>query len=415
MHIFLNALGAKCASGWTYVRNLIPHLSQRADVRATVLVTQQLRQELPDSANVAILDFDSPTNATRRFWFEQTVLPSLIRRSGADVLVAAGNFALRNSPVPQILLSGNSLYTSADFSRDLRARREYGLWLDNRIKAFFARRSIHWADATVAPSRTFAEELQRWTGKEVVSLHHGFDRNVFFGDTTPLPVPVQQKLDSASNALRLLFVSHYNYYRNFETLLKALPILREGLGARKIRLFLTCQLRSEDNPGSFRAEEAAALVERLGIRDEVVELGTIPYNLLHHVYKACHVYVTPAYAETFAHPLVEAMASELPVVASDLPVHREICGQAALYFPRFSPWGLARQLITAANSRTLCDEMKVNGQVRASQFSWAKHVEELILVANRTRRQPVTRSLITSVDDRFSPAVDRRHASHLPK
>jgi glycosyltransferase involved in cell wall biosynthesis len=118
-------------------------------------------------------------------------------------------------------------------------------------------------------------------------------------------------------------------------------------------------------------------------------LGTIRYNLLHHVYKACDVYVTPAYAETFAHPLVEAMASGLPVVASDLPVHREICGEAALYFPHFSPQNLARQLMIAANSPTLCDEMKVKGQARASEFSWAAHVEELILVAERTRSQPV--------------------------
>jgi glycosyltransferase involved in cell wall biosynthesis len=398
MRIFLNALGATCASGWTYLRNVIPHLSDRADVQITLLVKRQLRQELAESSNISILEIDSPASVARRFWFEQSSLPGLIRKSGADVLISAGNFALRNSPVPQILLSGNSLYTSSDFSRDLYSRREYALWLDNRVKAYFARRSIHWADATVAPSRNFAEDLHRWTGKEIVYIHHGFDHEVFFGDPAPLPDPVQQKLDSAPDALRLLFVSHYNYYRNFETLLQALPILRDSLGPRKVRLFLTCQLHSENNPGSYRAETAASLVERLGIREELVELGTIPYKLLHHAYKVCHVYVTPAYAETFAHPLVEAMASGLPVVASDLPVHREICGEAALYFPRFSPESLARQLIAAANSRTQYDEMKAKAQVRASQFSWARHVQEIILLAERTRRQPVTRSLITPVD-----------------
>jgi len=46
----------------------------------------------------------------------------------------------------------------------------------------------------------------------------------------------------------------------------------------------------------------------------------------------------PAYAETFAHPLVEAMASGLPVIASDLAVHREICGGGrGCIFPRFAP------------------------------------------------------------------------------
>lgn len=381
MHILLNALGATCASGLTYVRNVVPHLSANTGVRTTVLANRQLRQEIADAPNVAFLELDLSAGAARRFWFEQTALSTVIRRTGADVLISAGNFALRNSPVPQILLSGNSLYTSSDFSRDLGSRREYALWLDNRIKSFFARRSVRWADATVAPSRTFAEELRQWTGKEVVSIHHGFDHNVFFGDSTPLSAQVQQKLDAAQGTLRLLFVSHYNYYRNFETLLRAIPILRDRLGKSKIRLFLTCRLCSEDNPGSYRAEPAASLVERLGIGDEVVELGPIPYRLLHRLYEACDVYATPAYAETFAHPLIEAMASGLPVVASDLPVHREICGPAALYFQRFSSEGLCGQILRVAESANLRQELSHRGRIRSLDFSWAKHVDEMLELA----------------------------------
>ena len=41
------------------------------------------------------------------------------------MLFSVGNFALRKSPVPQVLLSRNSLYTSIDFLRDVRRRGEY--------------------------------------------------------------------------------------------------------------------------------------------------------------------------------------------------------------------------------------------------------------------------------------------------
>ena len=81
-----------------------------------------------------------------------------------------------------------------------------------------------------------------------------------------------------------------------------------------------------------------------------MELGTVPYRSLHHLYRACHVYVTPAYAESFAHPLVESMSSGLPVVASDLPVHREICRDAATYFPCFSPDALAERVVQVHQS-----------------------------------------------------------------
>jgi hypothetical protein len=35
------------------------------------------------------------------------------------------------------------------------------------------------------------------------------------------------------------------------------------------------------------------------------------------------IYVMPAYTESFAHPLVRAMASRLPIVAADSGIHRE--------------------------------------------------------------------------------------------
>lgn len=409
MHIFLNALGASCASGITYLRNVLPHLSAHSGLQTTVAVNQKLRGELPESSNVAFCDLAVPPGAARRFWFEQTTLRGYIRRSGADVLISAGNFALRNSPVPQILLSGNSLYTSADFSKDLHTRREYRLLLDHWVKRFFARRSVRWADSTVAPSHTFGNQLQCWTGKQIVCIHHGFDRAMFSGDHSSLPSHIQQKLDSAHDALRLLFVSHYNYYRNFETLVRAIPILRTRLG-KKIRLFLACNLRDQDNPGSYRAETCAALVRKLGVREEVVQLGPVPYSLLHHVYKACDIYVTPAYAESFAHPLVEAMACGLPVIASDLPVHREICGPAALYFHRFSPEGLSAQVIQLAESSGLRKELSRHARTCSGDFSWARHVDELTALASR-----LLRAHETSCDSRVLPGACCRDVEAIRK
>ena len=285
--------------------------------------------------------------------------------------------------MPQVLLSGNSLYTSRDFCRDLRSRSEYGIWADTRFKGLLARKSIYWAERTVAPSRAYAEELRRWTGKEVLAIHHGFDRGVFFADKSGLPDAVRQEVDAANGCLKLLFVSHYNYYRNFETLLRAIPLLRQALAGRKVRVFLTCELRTGANPGAYRPERAAAIVEQLRIREEVVELGAVPYRLLHHLYRACDIYVTPAYTETFAHPLVEAMASKLPIAAADLPVHREVCGDAARYFPRFSPEKLAETVAGIAASTEVARQLIA--AERSDAFSWRDHVAQLLEVAGSIR------------------------------
>jgi glycosyltransferase involved in cell wall biosynthesis len=392
IHLFINALAASAGGGLTYVRNVLPRLALREDTHTTVLLGGTLRNEIIESARVTVLRGDYPAGAGGRFWYEQRHLPDMIRRAGADVLLSTGNFALYYSPVPQILLSRNALYTSSDFLRDLRDRGDYRLWIDTEAKGALARWSVCAADCTVAPSAAFASDLRQWTGKDVVPIHHGFDHEAFFRDQGSLPRDVQARLAATEGSLRLLFVSHYNYYRNFETLIRATSILKRKLYPRTVRLILTCKLNSKDNPGNYQADTAANLVRQLGIAEEVVELGAVPYASAHHIYRACDIYVTAAYAETFAHPLVEAMASGLPVIASDLAVHREICSGAAQYFPRFSSAALAEEVVKASQSADQVAAMREVGKLRSRDFSWDKHVEKLLLLARRLLKARSTES-----------------------
>jgi glycosyltransferase involved in cell wall biosynthesis len=381
IRLFLNGTAASAGGGLTYLRNVLPQLAQRSDVETTVLLSAELGREFAQLRNILLVESPESLTALRRFIYEQATLSGLIRKSDADVLISAGNFALCRSPVPQILLSRNSLYTSSDFLRDVRARGDYTIWIDTLIKRWLARQSISWADVTVAPSEAFAQELRSWSGGKIAAIHHGFDRDSFTRDPAPLPADVQAHLADGKDSLRLLFVSHYNYYRNFETLLRAMPILSRRLKNKKPKLYLTCRLSPRANPGNYRTDDASSLLSDLRDRCDIVELGSIPYRSLHHLYRACHIYVTPAYAESFAHPLVEAMSSGLPVVASNLPVHREICGTAARYFPPFSSEELAGAVASVGEHQELAADMVQAGVARATDFSWRQHVERLLGLA----------------------------------
>jgi hypothetical protein len=132
IHLLVNALAASAGGGVTYIRNVLPHLSRREDVKATIVLTPALCRELTPIPNVQVVECDSPGNSGARFLYEQKLLPKLIRKYGANVLLAAGNFAVWRSPVPQILLSRNSLYTSQDYFQDLRRRGEYARWVDHK-------------------------------------------------------------------------------------------------------------------------------------------------------------------------------------------------------------------------------------------------------------------------------------------
>lgn len=390
MHLFINALAASAGGGLTYVRNVIPRLAEQADIKVSIAAGSGVRKEFRQLANVELLELD--VSPARRFWFEQSRLPELIRHSGANVLLSTGNFALRKSPVPQILLSRNSIYTSADYFRDLRQRHEYRAWADTYVRAILANRSIHWADVTVAPSEAFAAELRKWTRVNVRAIHHGFDREAFVRNSRPLPDETEAKLRAADGALKLLFVSHYNYYRNFETLIRALPVLRSQMADRRVRLLLTCELADGKNPGTYHPDSAASLIKDLGVSEMVVELGAIAYEQLHQLYARADFYVTAAYTETFAHPLVEAMASGLPVIVSDIPVHREICEEAAVYFEKFAPEALAEATVRLAQSAEKAQRMAEAGSERAKKFSWTKHVQQILAVAQSLLSQQRSRA-----------------------
>jgi glycosyltransferase involved in cell wall biosynthesis len=383
MRLFIHALGASAGGGLTYLRNLIPHLAARNDLEVKMLSGEAAGATISSASNVEMMSSGAMEGqgTLARFWWEQREIPRLIRKTGADVLLSTGNFAIWNSPVPQILLSRNSLYTSADFSRDLRCRGEYRLWADTRVKSFLARQSIRRAQLTIAPTEAFAGELRDWSGRKVAALHHGFDSEFFLRDETALFSTIQEKLKETEGAKRLLFVSHYNYYRNFETLLRAVALLKRRLPSRKIRLLLTCELAPGKNPGNYRTEEASALLHDLEIEEEVVQLGAILYPQLHQIYRACDVYVTPAYTETFAHPLVEAMACGLPIVASNLAVHREITNGSALFFEKFSPADLAERVSQLLDSPSLQSDLRERGLRRAQSFSWRNHAQELLEMA----------------------------------
>jgi glycosyltransferase involved in cell wall biosynthesis len=80
------------------------------------------------------------------------------------------------------------------------------------------------------------------------------------------------------------------------------------------------------------------------------------------------------------------MASGLPIVASDLKVHREICDRSALYFDPFSPEDLAQKVFAVAQDSNLSSVLSFHGAARAADFSWREHVEKLVSLAVDLRK-----------------------------
>ena len=81
------------------------------------------------------------------------------------------------------------------------------------------------------------------------------------------------------------------------------------------------------------------------------------------------------------------MASGVPVVASDIRVHREICGAAAIYFHPFSHRELASRLADLADSDEDQRQLAGSGRKRSLDFSWEGHVHDILELASQMVRR----------------------------
>lgn len=68
------------------------------------------------------------------------------------------------------------------------------------------------------------------------------------------------------------------------------------------------------------------------------------------------------------------------MVASDIPVNRELAGEAALYFDPGDPEELARRIEEMVSHEAERKKMTETGRRRAGQFCWRRHVAKLVEV-----------------------------------
>jgi glycosyltransferase involved in cell wall biosynthesis len=155
------------------------------------------------------------------------------------------------------------------------------------------------------------------------------------------------------DAVDLLHVGSTAPRKRIELLLRAAaPVLAAYPRARLVRV------------GGPLEPAHRHLAEELGIARRIVEVPWVPRPLLAAIYRRATLVVSTSEREGFGLPLVEAMACGAPVLASALPVYREVGGAAVRYVNGDdpAPWSAA----LSGTLASLADEGKRSGARAAS-------------------------------------------------
>lgn len=316
--------------------------------------------------------FPGRRKLARIFW-QQCVLPALLRHDGAEALLAPGYVMPLRWRGPSVLI----IYDVIALTHPRLARagnvRHYRLVLPRA-----ARRATRVVAPTGAVAASVSEQCRVPPEKVAVvplGIEPGFRR---VADAAVLSaVRARYRLPERF----LLYVGNLEPKKNLPGLLEAFALLRRGGETRHLVL--------AGEPGWGLPELHAALA-RTGVAEAVRLTGFVPDADLPALYSLADLFLFPSLVEGFGLPPLEAMACGTPAVVADVPPFPETVGDAALRVDPRAPRAIAAGVRRVLEDEPLRKRLVEAGPRRAALFTWeaaARRVAELLREAAGVTRE----------------------------
>lgn len=176
---------------------------------------------------------------------------------------------------------------------------------------------------------------------------------------------------ASANAVDVLHVGSTIPRKRIDLLLRIFAALRKELPrARLIRV-----------GGPFTAAQME-MGKQLRLSESLIVLPFLDRAVLAAVYRRAALVLQPSDGEGFGLPIIEAMACGSPVIASDLPVLREVGGEAATYCPVADVPAWNASVVELLRERRgqpdRWSARRAAGVARAAHFSWEEYSKKMV-------------------------------------
>ncbi len=301
-------------------------------------------------------------------WKEQAVLPWRLMKEHLNLI----HFPHFNSP---ILYRGKSVVTIHDITPLFFPGHKMGSPVRRAGFQAVFRHSVKQAAKIIAVSQSTKRDICQYFGlgsDKIKVIYEGVDENKFSvpGGSAESGKVQQLKKKYKINKPFIFYTGVWRNHKNLAGLIKAFNLV-----LNKYHLDYDLVLGGEENP---YYPEIRKTWESLGLGEKIIRPGFIKSEDLPIFYKIAKVAVIPSFYEGFGLVGLEAMASGLPVAASNCTALPEILGKAAAYFDPHNPEDMAEKINGILTDDDYKKNLIISGFEQIKKYSWKKMAEETL-------------------------------------
>lgn len=223
---------------------------------------------------------------------------------------------------------------------------------------------VKWMEKVAARNATRIVTISPTSADEIVRFLR-FPRNrldvVPLAGSTPMAVDRSRAGDQGAT---ILAMGNRRPHKNWAALIRAIALIP---AERRPRVVITGGRGDDPLREHVDATRMGAWVELRGwVDDATVE----------DLYSTATALAIPSLAEGFSLPTLEAMGAGLPVLLSDIEVHRFVGGDAARYFDPLDDRSVADAIEAVTGDSALQARLSEAGRARAAEFTWQRTARE---------------------------------------
>ena len=222
-------------------------------------------------------------------------------------------------------------------------------------------KALRQADRYVVGTEWLKRELAMWLGddRKIRVVPFGVDR-AFFTESPGARERGRRDWAIPEDAFVVLHVGSTVDRKNVPLVIETVARLRPEADTYLLQV-----------GGKFSGEQER-LIDRLGLRAAVRSVRSADEAVLRRAYRAADVLLFPSLYEGFGFPMLEAFASELPVVASSAGGLKEVAGDAAVIVDGRDPLSYVEAIEALSSDPDERDVLIERGRRRAKEFAWQR-------------------------------------------